>query len=74
MPTGIARLVAFLGGGLWRATLLAIGAQTKVGKTVLLATISHDLEHAAEPVPRLVVTLERSAAAFTRLKLTGGCG
>lgn len=74
LPTGIARLDEFLSGGLRPAVVLALAGQTKVGKTVMLATISHNLEHRTPPVPHLLVTLEQSAEEIACLKLARRIG
>ena len=74
LATGIARVDEFLLGGLRAGTMLAVGGQTKVGKTVFLATISGNLESRSEPVPHLLVTLERGADDIARLKLARRMG
>ena len=58
-PTGLAPLDEAMGGGLIAGRLYGIGARKKVGKSLLLGTISHNLNRAR--VPHLFVTLEMSA-------------
>lgn len=58
VPTGISKLDHVLEGGLMPTRMLAIVAQTKIGKTTLAATISHNVLTQAEP--HLVISLERS--------------
>lgn len=58
--TGIARLDEAIGGGLYAGKLYGIGARKKVGKTVLLGTISHNLSRAS--IPHLFIALEMSPA------------
>lgn len=57
VPTGIRKLDHVLEGGLMATRMLAIGAQTKQGKTTLAATISHNVLAIEEP--HLVISLEK---------------
>jgi replicative DNA helicase len=57
-PTGIIDLDAALGGGLIAGKLYGVGARKKVGKTILLGTISHNLNRAE--TRHLFVSLEMS--------------
>lgn len=72
IPTGIRALDKYLSGGLRGGNLIAIGAQTKVGKTVLAASISHNLE--VNGVPHEFITLERRQEDIERLKLARRLG
>lgn len=58
VPTGIDKLDHVLEGGLMPTRMLAIVAQTKIGKTTLAATISHNVLAIDEP--HLVISLERN--------------
>jgi replicative DNA helicase len=58
--TGIESFDEAIGGGLYSGKLYGIGARKKVGKTVLLGTVSHNLSRAR--VPHLFVALEMSPA------------
>lgn len=57
-PTGMPRLDQILGGGLFAEKCYGVAARKKVGKTVLLGTISHNLNKAG--VRHLFVALEMS--------------
>jgi len=57
VPTGIRKLDHVLEGGLMPTRLLAIGAQTKVGKTTFAATVSYNALEIEEP--HLVISLEK---------------
>lgn len=57
-PTGLSRLDEAIGGGLIGGKCYGIGARKKVGKTLLLGTISHNLNR--DKVPHLFVALEMS--------------
>jgi replicative DNA helicase len=74
IPTGIARLDEFLGGGLTPKTIIAVAGATKVGKTVLAATISHNLENHPSPIPHLIISLQRSRSELAQLKLARRLG
>lgn len=56
--TGLARLDTVIGGGLFAGKAYGIAARKKVGKTVLLGTISHNLNRAK--IPHLFLALEMS--------------
>ncbi len=45
-PTGLARLDQVLAGGLFAGKVVGLAARKKIGKTVLCATISHNLNRA----------------------------
>lgn len=57
VPTGIRKLDHVLEGGLMPTRMLAIGAETKQGKTTLAATISYNALAIQEP--HLVISLEK---------------
>lgn len=57
--TGLPSLDRVCAGGLWPGKTYGFGARKKVGKTVLLGTVSHALNHAA--VPHLNILLEMSS-------------
>lgn len=57
-PTGLAPLDEAMAGGLIAGRLYGFGARYKRGKTLLLGTISHNLNHAG--VPHLYACLEMS--------------
>jgi replicative DNA helicase len=57
-PTGLRQLDIAIGGGLMAGHLYGIAARKKLGKTALMATISHNLTRAG--VPHLYVSLEMS--------------
>src|SRR5262249_15203950 len=57
-PTGLAALDEAIGGGLIAGKLYGISARKKVGKTVLLGTLSHNLARAG--VSHLFIALEMS--------------
>ena len=59
-PTGIPELDVSLGGGLFSGKLYGVAARKKVGKTILLGSVSHNLNAAG--VKHLFVPLEMSAA------------
>lgn len=62
--TGFPRLDMAMGGGLSSGQLFGFGARKKVGKTILLGSISHNLN--AARVPHLFLTLEMSAVEIER--------
>lgn len=57
VPTGIRKLDHVLEGGLMPTRMLAIGAETKQGKSTLAATISQNVLEIGEP--HLVISLEK---------------
>lgn len=58
VPTGFPKLDHVLEGGLWPTRMIAILAQTKVGKTTLAISISDNLLDIDEP--HLLISLERN--------------
>lgn len=58
-PTGISTLDASIGGGLLAGKMYGIAARKKIGKTILLGTLSHNLN--MSDVPHLFIGLEMSA-------------
>lgn len=66
-PSGIARLDAFMNGGFQPGKLYAVGARTKVGKTVFATSVSYNLE--LIKVPHSMVTLERHQKEIEKLKV-----
>jgi replicative DNA helicase len=56
--TGLKGLDEALGGGLFAGKMVGVSARKKVGKTVLLGTISHNLARAG--IPHLFIALEMS--------------
>ena len=56
--TGIRGLDGVMGGGMFAGKLYGIAARKKVGKTILLGTISHNLNRAG--VPHLFIAMEMS--------------
>lgn len=67
IQTGIACIDQFLGGQLPAASLVAIGAQTKVGKTVFATTLSYNLEIAGRK--HIFITTERHEEEIEIMKL-----
>lgn len=67
VPTGLPKFDHVLGGGLEPANVVALIARTKIGKTTMAATISHNLLHRETPEPHLVVSLERGETDFELL-------
>ena len=59
-PTGLEGLDEVLGGGLFAGKMVGVSARKKVGKTVLLGTISHNLSRAG--IRHLLIALEMSPA------------
>jgi replicative DNA helicase len=59
-PTGLGGLDEALGGGLFAGKMVGVSARKKVGKTVLLGTISHNL--ACAGFPHHFIALEMSPA------------
>jgi replicative DNA helicase len=57
-PTGLPGLDKAMGGGLFAGKLYGIAARKKVGKTILLGSISHNLNQAG--TKHLFITLEMS--------------
>lgn len=55
-PTGLPTLDDILGGGVYESKLYGIAARKKAGKTLLLATLSHNMNISG--VPHLFVSLE----------------
>ncbi len=72
LKTGVERLDEFLDGGLRAGTLLGIGGQAKVGKTILATTIGGNLDAAG--IPHLMISLERTAEEVAELKLARRLG
>lgn len=71
IKTGIARLDEFLGGGLNAGNYLAISSQAKTGRTLLMATISYNLDKAG--IRHLVIlTKGTTKEEFMMLKLARG--
>lgn len=62
--TGIGPLDNAMGGGLVSGWLYGFGARKKVGKTILLGTLSHNLNTAG--ITHLFITLEMSAIEIER--------
>lgn len=57
--TGLPTLNEAMGGGLMAGKLYGIAARKKIGKTLLLGSISHNLNHAG--IPHLFIALEMSS-------------
>jgi replicative DNA helicase len=57
-PTGLAGLDKAMGGGLFAGKLYGLAARKKVGKTILLGSVSHNLNQAG--TKHLFITLEMS--------------
>lgn len=65
IPTGLTQIDAYFQGGL-PPFLIALGAQTKTGKTTMAATISGNWDALA--IPHLVFSLERKEDHIEKLK------
>lgn len=72
--TGISRLDQWLEGGLLPGQMLGIAAETKVGKTVMAASISRNADMMDPPIPHLFFSNERSDDEIGRLKLARRAG
>src|SRR5690606_23682389 len=64
IPTGISSLDYVLHGGLHQGSLTGIFARFKHGKTLMQATLAHNLEKRG--IPTLAVTLERRQGDMER--------
>lgn len=67
IPTGMACLDEYLRGGMLPGQMIGIAAQSKIGKTTLVTTISHNAELAG--IPHLFATLERTGENIEELKM-----
>ena len=56
VSTGLPRLDAAMGGGMFPGKMYGFGARKKTGKTILAATVSHNLNYAG--VPHLFIACE----------------
>lgn len=66
-PTGITEIDDFFGGGLIPGTVIAVGAQTKAGKTIFANTLSYNLEIGC--VQHATLTLERHQGELEKIKV-----
>ena len=66
-PTGLSRLDEFLQGGLRPGIFHALGGAAKVGKTIITATLSGNLDR--QGIPHLVAALDSSDEEFAQLKV-----
>jgi replicative DNA helicase len=72
LPTGIAAIDAHFHGGLPPGYLIGLGAQTKTGKTTLIATISGEWDEMK--IPHLLHSLERHDSHIESLKVARRLG
>ena len=72
MPTGLKAMDEFLDGGLRAGHVIALGGGPKVGRSVFIASISHNMEVAS--IPHVVITTEGRDTYTERLKISRRIG